>query len=205
MRLKKLLFVAIPAIITILLIIVSLIPDVNEYIETYQERNQDLSYLFLAIYNVLGIVVPPIPSLSVNFVAVKYIEWYYLVLLITAAELVGYSIAFYLARISHNMVFHLFPAMHKFDNYKKRINGNTSISEFTFLQFCSKPVGDYMSVFSGVVGLKYTKYLVATAVSSVIYNSILFYLFNLGWELDSRILIGLLIVAFVAIFMKKVL
>ena len=205
LKIKQYIFIAITLLFSIFLIIVSLLPDVNEAIESYRNDNTTMTSLILACYNTVSIIIPPLPSLTVNFIAAKYIDWPILGLIVTGAELIGYSIAFFFSSMSHNLVYHLFPNMHKFDKFRKRINTKTSFVDLIIIQFLSKPAGDYMSVFAGLLKLNYPKFIVATACAALPYNMLLFYMFNLGWSFDSKIFVVFALVAALVIILKKIL
>lgn len=192
-------------LLSIFLIIVTMLPDVNQAIEDYRHENVALTSLILAAYNTTSIIMPPLPSLSVNFVAAKYIYWPVLALIVTGAEMIGYSVGYFLSSLSHDFIFHLFPNMHKFNKFKGRLEKRTSFVDLIIIQFLSKPVGDYMAVFAGVLRVDFVKFFAATACAALPYNMLLFYLFKLGWSFDSRIFIVVTLTAALVILLKKIL
>lgn len=205
LKLKQYIFLSLTLFLSIFLIIVTLLPDVNQAIEDYKHENLLMTSVILAVYNTISIVIPPLPSVTVNFVAVKYYSWPILALLVTGAEMVGYALAFLFSSMSHDLIYHLFPNMHKFDRFKKRLNTKTNLVDLTIIQFLSKPAGDYMAVFAGILRLNFPKFMIATVASTLPYNMLLFYMFNLGWSFDSKIFVVFALVAALVIILKKIL
>lgn len=149
------------------ILLLILIPPHQKELTAFAVAHPLFAPIILISWRIIAIVIPPIPGAVLSFAFIPIIGWFWSYIFSAIGNLIGATIAFYIARRYREKAVEKFIPIKQLHKWETRLSHKTEFLAFLGIRLTTGPVFDFISYIAGLSKISFKKFFLATLLVEI--------------------------------------
>lgn len=161
--------------------------------------------LIFVIVRMLPIIIPPIPGIILDVIAIPIFGWLYGFILAGIAVMASSMVCFYIGRIYREPLLTRFVSLQKIHELETFYSERKKFWILVFLRMATSPLFDYINYIAGLTRIQPTTFFLSTFFSALPMGFLIYYFGNISFMQGPwGIMVFLICIGIVSLLIKQV-